>query len=70
MIVATSTDQKTIFVGITEADVKELRRGLTKTKEGSSLFNFRTLIVFMGESDEAMLHLLQQPGTVRQDDPK
>lgn len=57
-----------IVVGITEADVEEMRRGLTKIKQGNPLYGFSQLIVFMGKSDAAMIETLQQAGTVRSDD--
>lgn len=57
-----------LIVGLTEADVAEMRKGLTKTKQGNPQYGFHSMIVFMGKSDKEMLELLSQAGTVRNDD--
>lgn len=57
-----------IIVGLTESDIAEMRKGLTKIKQGNPLYGFSQLICFMGESDKAMLETLSQQGTVRSDD--
>jgi hypothetical protein len=57
-----------IIVGLTEADIETMRKGLTKVKQGNPLYGFSQLICFMGESDQAMLEMLEQRGTVRNDD--
>ena len=57
-----------LIVGLTEADIDEMRKGLTKTKHGSPEYGFREMVVFMGKSDADMLATLQQAGTVRRDD--
>lgn len=57
-----------IIVGLTEEDIKTMRTGRTKTKQGNPQYGFSQLVVFMGESDEAMLKILSQAATVRADD--
>lgn len=57
-----------IIVGLTEADIVELRKGLTKTKQGNAQYGFKSLVVFLGPSDKENIELLSQVGTVRHDD--
>ncbi|MBL9123025.1 MAG: hypothetical protein JNG90_05295 [Planctomycetaceae bacterium] len=71
MIVAAAigeTGGRILMVGLTEADILQLRKGRTKTKEGSSEYGFSSLVVFLGKSDQEMIQLLSQAGTVRRDD--
>lgn len=53
-----------VIVGLTEADIAEMRKGLTKTKQGGPEFGFRSMIVFLGASDEANIELLSQGAAV------
>lgn len=58
-----------IIVGLTERDVSEMRKGLTKTKQGNPLYGFSSLVVFMGKSDQEMIGTLNlKDGCVRNDD--
>ena len=58
-----------IIVGLTESDVAEMRKGLTKTKQGNELYGFSSLVVFMGASDKEMMATLNLgDGCVRRDD--
>jgi hypothetical protein len=58
-----------VIVGLTEADIAEMRKGLTKTKQGGPQWGFRSMIVFMGQSDEENIKLLSTQQTPkRQDD--
>ena len=59
--------QNIIVVGLTEKDITEMRQGLTKNKDGATEYGFHQLIVFMGDSDQAMIDQLSQAGTVRRD---
>jgi hypothetical protein len=59
---------RTIVVGLSEADIAELRKGLTKVKQGNTAYGFSSLVVFLGNSDEEMIKTLSQAGTVRSDD--
>lgn len=71
MIVGKAVDaqgKETIVVGVTKDDWHDLKAGLTKVKQGGEDFGFRTLLLFMGESDEEMIKTLSQAGTVRRDD--
>ncbi|MBL9123306.1 MAG: hypothetical protein JNG90_06705 [Planctomycetaceae bacterium] len=71
MIVAAgvgATGGRVLMVGLTEADILQLRKGRTKTKEGSPEYGFSSLVVFLGKSDQEMIELLSQAGTVRRDD--
>ena len=71
MIVAGAEGQAghVIIVGLTEADVALMREGLTKTKNGHPLYGFSQLIVFMGDSDEAMMKILNvKKDCLRRDD--
>lgn len=70
MIVAASTDKKTIIIGLCPEDYEILKTGQTLVKQGHSDFGFRSLVVFGGENNEAMLKLLTQHGTKHLDDPK
>ncbi len=59
-----------IIVGLTEEDVKAMRKGLTKTKMGNKLYGFSSLVVFMGKNDQEMMATLNMsPNCVRRDDP-
>lgn len=70
MIVARgqSPTGQVLIVGLTESDVAQLRKGLTKTKQGNEAYGFSSLIVFMGKSDEEMVKLLSGERTIRSDD--
>ena len=58
-----------VFVGLTESDIAQMRNGLTKTKQGGPQWGFRSMVVFMGKSDEEMIQLLStQQAPKRQDD--
>lgn len=58
-----------VFVGLTEADIQQMRKGLTKTKQGGPQWGFRSMVVFIGKSDEEMIKLLSTRQTPkRQDD--
>jgi hypothetical protein len=71
MIVAKGQSEigQIIIVGLTEADVAEMRKGLTKTKQGNELYGFSSLVVFMGATDNEMIGSLNKAGScVRRDD--
>lgn len=53
-----------ILVGLTETDIAQLRKGLTKTKQGGGEFGFREMIVFLGDNDLEVMKLLKQTGLV------
>ncbi len=61
-------DTGQIIIGLTQADVNEMKKGLTKVKQGNPAYGFKSLMVFMGESDKQMLELLSSATTVRNDD--
>jgi hypothetical protein len=66
-LIVAKTEQGAILVGISKADLDDLLKGLTKIKEGSKQYGFSSLICFVGESDEEMIRLLSDRGTIRQD---
>lgn len=70
MIVAGAKNHRgdnVIVVGLTEGDVTQMRKGLTKTKQGNEAYGFSSLVVFMGKSDEEMVQQLNAGGAVRSD---
>lgn len=67
MVVA-KADTGHLLVGLTPNDIEQMRKGLTKTKQGGLEWGFPSMIVFMGETEEKILALLKQPDQKRQDD--
>lgn len=60
---------KIIIIGLTEDDVKTMRKGLTKTKEGHPAYGFSSLVVFMGKTDKEMIETLNlDKNCLRRDD--
>jgi hypothetical protein len=58
-----------LLIGLIESDIDEMRKGLTKTKEGSPEYGFSSLVVFMGTSHEDLLaKLTLAPDCKRRDD--
>lgn len=57
MIVAMgeTTIGKSVIIGLTDADWEQMKKGLTKTKEGGRGYVFSSLVVFRGESDKQMI---------------
>lgn len=70
MIVAAgkSPQGRVLIVGLTDADVAEMKKGLTKTKQGNADYGFSSMVVFMGPSDQANMELLNTEGAARHDD--
>ncbi len=59
VIVAETDPKGTIIIGLCEADIEELRKGLTKVKDGGTPdWSFRNLIVFLGKTDQDCTNLL------------
>lgn len=68
MIVGRS-DTDTLIIGLCEADIAIMRKGLTKTKHGGPEYGFREMVIFMGKNDQEMLKMLKlSPNHKRRDD--
>lgn len=67
MIVA-KAETGQIIIGLCDADIAELRKKLTKTKQGGPQWGFKSLIVFYERTPEALEHTLNQAGAKRHDD--
>lgn len=57
-----------LVVGLTNDDVEQMKKGLTKTKQGGSGWKFSSMVVFMGESDKKMMELLNIDKDTKRDD--
>jgi hypothetical protein len=57
-----------LIVGLNPADIETMKKGLTKTKQGGPQYGFSSLVVFMAESDEKAMAMLDLSEARRDDD--